>query len=126
MPSSDQRLVGLFLDMLASERGAAVNTLAAYERDLTDLTAHLAAQGCSIAGAAADDLRGYLVALSRRGFSAASVARRLSAARQLYRFVYAEGHRSDDPAAVLEGPKRGQALPKILSVGEVDALLAGA
>jgi integrase/recombinase XerD len=48
----------------------------------------------------------------------------LSAIRQLYRFLYAEGHRTDDPAAVLEGPKRGRPLPKVLSVREVDALLA--
>jgi integrase/recombinase XerD len=50
----------------------------------------------------------------------------LSAVRQLYRFLYAEGKRSDDPAAVLEGPKRGRSLPKILSIAEVDGLLAQA
>jgi integrase/recombinase XerD len=50
----------------------------------------------------------------------------LSAVRQLYRFLYAEGKRSDDPAAVLEGPKRGRALPKVLSIAEVDGLLAQA
>src|SRR6202035_3278886 len=51
------------------------------------------------------------------------VARRLSAIRQLYRFLYAEGQRKDDPAAVLEGPKRVRALPKTLTLGEVDRLL---
>ena len=55
-----------------------------------------------------------------------SLARRLSAVRQLYRFLYAEGKRSDDPAAVLEGPKRGRTLPKVLSIAEVDRLLAQA
>jgi len=54
------------------------------------------------------------------------VARRLSATRQLFRFLYAEGHRSDDPAAVLEGPKRGRALPKVLSIKDVDRLLEAA
>jgi integrase/recombinase XerD len=54
------------------------------------------------------------------------VARRLSAVRQLFRFLYAEGHRRDDPAAVIEGPKRGRPLPKVLSIGEVDRLLASA
>jgi integrase/recombinase XerD len=62
--------------------------------------------------------------LSRRGFSAASVARRLSAIRQLYRFLYAEGNRKDDPAAAIEGPKRGRPLPKVLSVRHVDQLLS--
>ncbi len=64
--------------------------------------------------------------LGKRGFAASSVARRLSAIRQLYRFLYAEGHRADDPSAVIEGPKRGRALPKVLSIAEVDRLLAQA
>src|SRR2546423_559869 len=55
-----------------------------------------------------------------------TIARRLSAVRQLYRFLYAEGNRKDDPAAAIEGPKRGRALPKVLSVGHVDQLLATA
>jgi integrase/recombinase XerD len=124
-PSSDARLLDLFLDMLAAERGAAPNTLAAYRRDLDDFARHLAGDG-TIATAGTDALRAYLVHLAGRGFAPSSVARRLSAIRQLYRFLYAEGHRADDPAAVLEGPKRGQAIPKILSVAEVDALLAAA
>jgi len=61
--------------------------------------------------------------LTRRGMTAATVARRLSAIRQLYRFLYAEGQRKDDPAAVLEGPKRVRALPKTLTLSEVDRLL---
>ena len=54
------------------------------------------------------------------------MARRLSAIRQLYRFLYAEGQRGDDPAAIIEGPKRGRTLPKVLSIKEVDRLLANA
>jgi integrase/recombinase XerD len=117
------RHVELFLDMLAAERGAGKNTLDAYGRDLADLDDHLGAHKRTIATAATDDLRGYLAVLAKRGLSAASVARKLSAIRQLYRFLYAEGHRTDDPAAILEGPKRGRALPKVLSIGEVDRLL---
>ncbi len=124
--TSDQKLSDLFLDMLASERGAGVNTLAAYSRDLADLGDHLHADKRSFANATTEDLRGYLSALAKRGFKSATVARRLSAARQLYRFLYAEGHREDDPAAVLEGPKRGLTLPKVLTVAEVDHLLAQA
>lgn len=120
---SDERLVALYLDMLAAERGAGPNTLAAYGRDLADFTAFLAEAGCSVAAATTDDLRAYLSALARRGMSAATVARRLSAIRQLYRFLYAEGQRKDDPAAVLEGPKRGRPLPKTLTIAEVDRLL---
>jgi integrase/recombinase XerD len=121
-----QRLTTLFLDMVAAERGGAVNTLAAYTRDLDDLTAYLTGRKRTVATAATADLRGYLAALAGRGFAASSVARRLSAIRQLYRFLYAEGLRKDDPAAIIEGPKRGRPLPKVLSVAEVDALIAAA
>jgi integrase/recombinase XerD len=120
---SDERVIRLYLDMLAAERGAGSNTLAAYERDLYDLATHLKRVRRSIAVARTADLRAYLEELSRRGLQAATAARRLSAIRQLYRFLYAEGHRKDDPAAVLEGPKRQRALPKILTIAEVDRLL---
>jgi integrase/recombinase XerD len=121
---SDDTLIELFLDMLAAERGAGENTLSAYRRDLGDFSRHLAAARRTVAGATTDDVRGYLQSLAKRSFAAASVARRLSAIRQLYRFLYAEGQRSDDPAAIIEGPKRGRALPKVLGLKEVDRLLA--
>jgi integrase/recombinase XerD len=124
--SSDERLLRLYLDMLAAERGAGANTLAAYRRDLEDVSLYMRGLRRSIASARTADLRAYLEQLSRRGLKATTAARRLSAMRQLYRFLYAEGHRADDPAAVLEGPKRERALPKILSVSEVDRLLRAA
>jgi integrase/recombinase XerD len=121
--ASNLASIELFLDMLAAERGAGKNTLDAYRNDLADLSAHLSAAGRGIAVANTDDLRGFLSALAERGFKASSLARRLSAVRQLYRFLYAEGKLSHDPAAVLEGPKRGRSLPKVLSIAEVDGLL---
>jgi integrase/recombinase XerD len=121
--SSDARLIGLFLDMLAAERGAVKNTLSAYGHDLDDFAAYLTSADSSIATAATDDLRGYLSELAKRGMQSSTVARRLSATRQLYRFLYTEGRRKDDPAAVLQGPKRGRALPKTLTLAEVDRLL---
>jgi integrase/recombinase XerD len=121
---SDERLIALYLDMLAAERGAGKNTLAAYGRDLADFSAALSKAGRSVATARTDDLRHYLGGLSRRGLGVATVARRLSAMRQLYRFLYAEGQRADDPAAVLEGPKRERRLPKTLTIAEVDRLLS--
>jgi integrase/recombinase XerD len=124
--NSDRVVIELFLDMQAAERGASKNTLAAYARDLADVSAHLGAARRSIAHATTEDLRGYLGTLRKRGFAASSVARRLSAIRQLYRFLYAEGRRPDDPSAVIEGPKRGRALPKVLGIAEVDRLLAQA
>ena len=124
--SSDRRLFELFLDMLAAERGAAANTLAAYRRDLSDFAAVLSGRGGSLATASSEQVRDYLRTLSRRGLGAASVARRLSALRQMFRFFSAEGIRTDDPTRTLEAPKRGRPLPKVLSIQEVDRLLTAA
>jgi integrase/recombinase XerD len=118
--------IELFLDMLAAERGAGPNTLTAYTRDLEDFSDYLVTKKRTIADAATEHVRGYLRHLAKREFAATSVARRLSAIRQLYRFLYAEGRRSDDPAAIVEGPKRGRKLPRVLSIEEVDRLLAAA
>jgi integrase/recombinase XerD len=123
---SERPLTALFLDMVAAERGGAANTIEAYAHDLDDLAGWLAARGVAVPSAATADLRAYLEALCGRGFAASSVARRLSAIRQFYRFVMAEGHRGDDPAAIIEGPQRGRPLPKVLSIAEVDRLIAAA
>lgn len=124
--ASDEALVELFLDMLAAERGAGDNTLSAYRNDLDDLAAYLRAAGRAVVDATTDDLRGFIASLAERGFKPSSLARRLSAVRQLYRFLYAEEKRTDDPAAVLDGPKRGRSLPRVLSIADVDALIAQA
>lgn len=130
MPSkaagSGDRQIGLFLDMLAAERGARPNTLAAYRSDLDDFSDYLSSNGTRLVNATSDDIRGYLGDLARRGLQPSSVARKLSAVRQLYRFLYAERYRSDDPAAILEGPKRGRSLPKTLSIAEVERLIVAA
>ncbi len=124
--TSDAKLINLFLDMLAAEQGAGNNTLDAYRRDLTDFSEFLGHAGQNFAGAETDVLRNYLADLDTRGFKSSSVARRLSAMRHLYRFLLNERIRSDDPAAILSGPKRGRGLPKVLSIGDVDRMLTRA
>jgi integrase/recombinase XerD len=123
---ADAQLIALFLDMLAAEQGAGENTIAAYRHDLEDLSAFLSSKRTTFAQASTDDVRGYLADLDERGFAASSVARKLSALRHLFRFQLAENFRSDDPAAILSGPKRGRSLPKVLSIADVDRLLAHA
>jgi integrase/recombinase XerD len=120
----DFRLAGAFLDMLAAERGAAANTLAAYRRDLLDYCAYLARRHSGPLAADSDLARAYLGDLAQRGLAASSAARRLSSIRQFHKFLYAEGRRADDPTLLLEGPRASRALPKSLSVAEVDRLLA--
>jgi integrase/recombinase XerD len=124
--ASDAKLTGLFLDMLAAEQGAGENTIEAYRRDLTDFSEFCARAGQSFAGVATEKLRDYLADLDTRGFKSSSVARRLSAIRHLFRFLLNERIRTDDPAAVLSGPKRGRGLPKVLSISDVDRMLTRA
>ena len=124
--ASDAKLIDLFLDMLAAEQGAGENTLAAYRRDLTDLSDYVARAGAGFVGVKTEGLRGYLADLDTRGFKSSSVARRLSAMRHLFRFLLNERIRSDDPAAILSGPKRGRGLPKVLSIADVDRMLTRA
>src|SRR5215203_7018311 len=123
---SDAKLTSLFLDMLAAEQGAGDNTLDAYRRDLTDFQGFLAGSGNGFADVETETLRDYLADLDARGFKSSSVARRLSALRHLFRFLLNERIRSDDPAAILSGPKRGRGLPKVLSISDVDRLLTRA
>ena len=112
--------------MASAERGAAANTLAAYERDLSDYVAFLGARGAEPVGASTDDVRAHLADLAERGLKASSAARKLSAVRQFHRFLYADAIRSDDPTTALEGPRRGRPLPKTLSVDDLEALIAAA
>ena len=124
--SSDAQLIHLFLDMLAAEQGAGGNTLSAYRNDLEDLSGFIAHQGKSLVSADTQSLRDYLADLDTRGFKSSSVARRLSSMRHLFRFLLNERRREDDPAAILSGPKRARTLPKVLSIADVDRLLAKA
>jgi integrase/recombinase XerD len=124
--TSDAKLINLFLDMLAAEQGAGPNTLDAYRRDLCDFSEFLARNNLGFAGAQTQSLRDYLADLDSRGFKSSSVARRLSALRHLFRFLLNERIRSDDPAAILSGPKRGRGLPKVLSIADVDRMLTRA
>ncbi len=124
--TSDAKLINLFLDMLAAEQGAGDNTLDAYRRDLTDFSGFLVGSGNGFADVETQALRDYLADLDARGFKSSSVARRLSALRHLFRFLLNERIRSDDPAAILSGPKRGRGLPKVLSISDVDRLLVQA
>ncbi len=119
-------VIDLFLDMIAAERGAARNTIEAYRRDLADYTGFLHGRGANAAKADTATIRLYLSDLQARGFEPSSSARRLSSIRQFHRFLVAENLRGDDPTAILEGPRRAPAAPKVLSVDQVDALIESA
>ena len=115
--------LALFLDMLSAERGAAAHTIEAYTRDLSEFLAFLAAKGQKAKTASADHLRAFLAGLARKGLAPTSRARKLSAIRQFFRFLLAEGIRGNDPCSAIDSPRLGRPLPKILSLAEVETLL---
>lgn len=123
---SGSRHVESFLEMLAAERGAARNTLAAYQADLDDFAGFAAARGVSVHAADAEALRGWVRQLAAAGYAARTQARRLSAIRQFHRFLAREGVRADDPTELLESPRLPASLPKALSEAEVEALITAA
>ncbi|MFV2093780.1 MAG: site-specific integrase, partial [Hyphomicrobiales bacterium] len=107
-------LIEMFIEMMAVERGAAANTLAAYSRDLADYAGHAAKRGGSLPAATEAQVTSFLAMLSRRGVSRATAARKLSTLRQFHRFLVAEGLAVDDPTANVARPRSGRPLPKVM------------
>ena len=134
MPKPDLHpSVDAFLDMLTAERGAAMNTRQAYWRDLADVSAYLKGQKKSdLDRATTQELKDYLEDLTNKihtkgenksQIAVRTVARRLSAMRQYYRYLVSEDIRKDDPTTTIESPKQGRTLPKTLSEEEVSQLI---
>ncbi len=134
MPKPDLHpQVDAFLDMLTTERGAAMNTRHAYWRDLADVSLYLRSKRNSdVNKATTEDLKSYLKDLAEKThvkgankskIAVRTVARRLSALRQFYRYLVSENSRPDDPTSTIESPKQGRTLPKTLSEAEVTNLI---
>src|SRR6185295_7330520 len=123
MKAADATWIETFLDMMSAERGASINTLSAYRRDLLDFSAHRAAKGGSAKTATRDEIKHYLAALSASGVTGATQARRLSALRQFSGFLYSEELRKDNPTDAIEAPRRQRPLPRTLSHDDLDALI---
>jgi integrase/recombinase XerD len=115
-----------FLEMMTAERGASANTIDAYRRDLEEFFAMMSARGRRQASVTTEDVRHYVTRLAEAGFAATTAARRLSALRQYFGFLFAEGIRPDDPTAMVDGPRLGRSLPKVLDEDEVERLLDAA
>ena len=122
----EARWISAFLDAQVAERDASQNTQDAYLRDLESFTEWLSDTPRQLDTATRDDIENYLIHLDKQGFAKSTRARRLSAIKQLYRFAFEEGFRTENPAIQITGPGRDRRLPKTLSVEEVDRLLDAA
>jgi integrase/recombinase XerD len=120
--AQDSHLVA-FLDMLTAERGASPNTIDAYRGDLEGFLDYLSDGSVAPLAAGTQNIQGYIAAMANAGQAPTSRSRRLSAIKQYYRFLFAEGLIEADPTSGLQGPKKQRSLPKVLSIAEVDRLL---
>src|SRR5579859_6848604 len=118
--------VEAFLEMMAAARGASRPTLDAYFRDLDDFTGFAVSRGQAIEAADTESLRDFLSDMADRGLAPRTAARRLSALRQFFHFLLADGRRKDDPPHGLDSPRLGRPLPKYLGESAIDKLLAAA
>lgn len=124
--ATNARLIETFIEMMAVERAAAANTLKNYGRDLAQFAAFAVKHGESLETAGADDISAWLDVLAANGLAASTAALKTSALRQFYQFLYAEGHRADNPTSSIERPKTRRPLPKVLTGQEVAALFEAA
>ena len=114
-----------FNDFLLLEQGASPRTHEAYERDLSRFATYAVGRGATTpTDVTARMLREYVYHLKDLGLAPASIRRNVSALRTYFKFLLGEGHVARDPSERLESPKRWRTLPEVLSVAEVDRLLA--
>lgn len=119
----DSRLAERFLEMMAAERGASHNTIIAYRRDLEAYDAFLGARGLGLKSSGTEHIRSWLAELEDVGMARTTAARKLSAVRQFHRFLHGDGIVADNPAAVIESPRRSRPLPKLMDQEQVIRLL---
>lgn len=118
-------LVERFDDFLALEQGASVETSKAYKQDISRFVAYARVKGAaSPAEVRSRSLREFIYHLKDLGLSPASIRRNVSAVRTYFRFLVGEGHVVRDPSERLETPQRWRTLPEVLTVQEVEKLLA--
>lgn len=122
----DTELIDAFLEMMQAERGIALRTQEAYHRDLWDLRTYLQTQNIPLENAQQADLEGYLRYVAKQGLAAKTQARRISAIREFYRFLYSEGRLLKNPVDYILSPKVGKSLPKYLSEAEITLLIEAA
>lgn len=119
---SDRARIEAFLEMMSAERGASANTLDAYGRDLLDASEFCGGSLCTAGGR---QVSAWLADLATRGLAPSTQARKLSAVRRFYRFLFEECDRKDDPTAKLDGPKPSRDVPDVLSREEMTRLVEG-
>ena len=118
----NRELIAAFTETITAERGAAANTIAAYTRDLEDFGSFLDSVRRTFESAEIKDLRAYMVLTAQKGLAEKTQARRLSALREFFKYLYTEKIRKDNPSEALDAPRLKRALPKYLSEEEINRM----
>jgi integrase/recombinase XerD len=121
--SSPEDALRLFLEYLAVEKGLSRNTVQSYDRDVRKLVGFIKAGKIAVNRVTEETLVGFIHHESRAGLSARSLARMISALRSFFKFLVLSGYLSKDASSQLTTPSTWLALPKFLTVAEVESLL---
>lgn len=120
----NQNIIQNWIENISAQTGAAQNTLQAYQNDIQNFAQILKENGNKqLVNATSDDIHKFLIHITQKGLRASSQARKLSAIRQFYKFLFQEGIKDDEPTQILKAPKTKRALPKIMSEKETEILL---
>lgn len=123
-PPAGDKSIEVFLDAIWAERGLSRNTLESYRYDLSNLSLYLRrSHATSLEGASRDQLLAFLAHEVRLGRTARTLSRYLSGIRQYYRWLLREGRIGKDPTALIESPKLGRGLPKVIDEDGITRLL---
>lgn len=118
------KLIHEFINYLSVERGLAMNTLESYGRDLRQYSQFLGEDDADLDAVSRTTIVNYLLFLQKQGKATATIARRLAALKAFYQFLVREKRIKSDPTVNLESPKLEKRLPRVLTVNEVERLLA--
>ncbi|MEN9988801.1 MAG: hypothetical protein RLZZ585_1840 [Bacteroidota bacterium] len=122
--SNWERYIKDFVSYLKIEKGLAENSILAYQNDVDKLKDFAATSSKMPDQLSYEDLKQFLSTLFDLGLSARSQARIISGIKQFYGFLILENLTKVDPSELLEQPKLGRKLPEVLTIEEIDALLA--
>ena len=124
MAKENKDIVSKYHIYLRLEKSLAANSVEAYMTDLDKLLLFMASEGVTYATLTYNDLQQFVAQLADIGIHSRSQARIISGIRSFYRFLMLEGYVTTDPTELLESPKKGLHLPEVLSVEEIDSMIA--
>ena len=122
--SNHEAMMKRYRQYLLLEKSLSPNTLEAYMDDAFKLLGYMDDCGVGLSDVTLDDLHGFAAAMGDLGIAPRSQARIISGIKSLFKFLVLDGYREDDPSELLEAPKIGRHLPDVLSVDEIDRIIA--